>query len=160
MITDFGTSKILQDDKEAGFEMKRASSFVGTAQYVSPELLSDKMICKSSDLWSLGVMIFQMITTDWPFRGASEYFIFENIVKLKYEIPPIFPEKCEDLITKLIVLDPYKRLGDSHTGGYSALKSHPLFESVNWNDLMSQKPPPQMKLCTLGLFPVPENEHV
>uniref|UniRef100_A0A6G3MHK3 non-specific serine/threonine protein kinase n=1 Tax=Henneguya salminicola TaxID=69463 RepID=A0A6G3MHK3_HENSL len=86
MITDFGTCKCLEEGSDSNPEqfnrfvlfsivVKRASSFVGTAQYVSPELLCDKQICKryncgkiiSSDLWSLGVVIYQMVTAQWPF---------------------------------------------------------------------------------------------
>ncbi|KAF0987231.1 hypothetical protein HZS_2443, partial [Henneguya salminicola] len=164
MITDFGTCKCLEEGSDSNpeqFNLKRASSFVGTAQYVSPELLCDKQICKSSDLWSLGVVIYQMVTAQWPFYSLSEYYIFEKIKRLNYTIPECFPDICKDIVQKLIVfywfyvkkINPYERLGDSHTGGYMVLKSHPFFEGIDWERLTEQEPPAQLRLCTLELLP-------
>jgi len=82
-VADFGCSKILEDrsaadgvplpDKSALNEndrpRQRTNSFVGTAQYVSPELLTEKTISPSSDLWALGCIIYQMIAGLPPFRS-------------------------------------------------------------------------------------------
>lgn len=67
-ITDFGTAKVLSSDNKK----VRANSFVGTAQYVSPELLTDKSACKSSDLWALGCIIYQLVAGLPPFRAGNE----------------------------------------------------------------------------------------
>lgn len=67
LITDFGSAKIVSDNTENESteseerEKRRKNSFVGTAQYVSPELLQDLPASCSSDLWALGCIIFQMI---------------------------------------------------------------------------------------------------
>lgn len=76
-VADFGCSKILEQpddavDKSILDENKprqRTNSFVGTAQYVSPELLTEKTISPSSDLWALGCIIYQMIAGLPPFRS-------------------------------------------------------------------------------------------
>ncbi|XP_014872385.1 putative 3-phosphoinositide-dependent protein kinase 2 isoform X2 [Poecilia latipinna] len=65
-ITDFGTAKQLSSDSKQA----RANSFVGTAQYVSPELLTEKSACKSSDLWALGCIIYQLVAGLPPFRAG------------------------------------------------------------------------------------------
>lgn len=84
-ITDFGTAKILNTetnpngthiasngetpgDPTDGIESDRAVSFVGTAEYVSPELLRDKNACKSSDLWAFGCILFQLIAGRPPIK--------------------------------------------------------------------------------------------
>uniref|UniRef100_A0AAY4D7M2 3-phosphoinositide-dependent protein kinase 1 n=1 Tax=Denticeps clupeoides TaxID=299321 RepID=A0AAY4D7M2_9TELE len=136
-ITDFGTAKQLSSDSKQA----RANSFVGTAQYVSPELLTEKSACKSSDLWALGCIIYQLVAGLPPFRAGNEYLIFQKIIKLEYEFPEKFFPKAKDLVKQLLLLDPCKRIGCEEMGGYEPLKSHPFFESISWSDLHLQTPP-------------------
>uniref|UniRef100_A0AAR2J4R3 3-phosphoinositide-dependent protein kinase 1 n=1 Tax=Pygocentrus nattereri TaxID=42514 RepID=A0AAR2J4R3_PYGNA len=136
-ITDFGTAKQLPSDSRQA----RANSFVGTAQYVSPELLTEKSACKSSDLWALGCIIYQLVAGLPPFRAGNEYLIFQKIIKLEYEFPEKFFPKAKNLVEQLLLLDPCKRLGCEEMGRYEPLKSHPFFESISWDDLHLQTPP-------------------
>uniref|UniRef100_A0A8C9S4F2 3-phosphoinositide-dependent protein kinase 1 n=1 Tax=Scleropages formosus TaxID=113540 RepID=A0A8C9S4F2_SCLFO len=136
-ITDFGTAKQLSSDSKQA----RANSFVGTAQYVSPELLTEKSACKSSDLWALGCIIYQLVAGLPPFRAGNEYLIFQKIIKLEYEFPEKFFPKAKDLVEQLLSLDPTKRLGCEEMGGYNPLKAHPFFESITWENLHLQTPP-------------------
>eukprot|EP01135_Chromosphaera_perkinsii_P002866 Nk52_evm21s229 gene=Nk52_evmTU21s229 len=121
---------------------KRANSFVGTAEYVSPELLTDKCASKSSDLWALGCIIYQLIAGKPPFRGANEYQTFQLIIKLELDFPKGFPEVAKDIIQKLLVLDPKERIGCEHRGGFAELKKHPFFKDITWDGLHLQTPPP------------------
>nr|XP_025040557.1 3-phosphoinositide-dependent protein kinase 1 isoform X5 [Pelodiscus sinensis] len=136
-ITDFGTAKVLSADSRQA----RANSFVGTAQYVSPELLTEKSACKSSDLWALGCIIYQLVAGLPPFRAGNEYLIFQKIIKLEYDFPEKFFPKAKDLVEKLLVLDATKRLGCEEMGGYGPLKAHPFFETITWENLHHQTPP-------------------
>ena len=157
LITDFGSAKILkadpkttvqhpadEDDEEKQFRRPRRNSFVGTAQYVSPELLTDKTASRASDLWALGCIVYQMVAGLPPFRSRSEYKIFQQIIKLEYEIPDGFSELAKSLVGQLLVLDPSKRLGaqDEHGAGYPSIRAHPLFEGINFETLHEQNPPP------------------
>ncbi|XP_070782855.1 3-phosphoinositide-dependent protein kinase 1 isoform X2 [Enoplosus armatus] len=119
----------------------RANSFVGTAQYVSPELLTEKSACKSSDLWALGCIIYQLVAGLPPFRAGNEYLIFQKIIKLEYEFPEKFFPKAKDLVKQLLSLDPSKRIGCEEMGGYDPLKQHPFFDTISWSDLHVQTPP-------------------
>ncbi|XP_056676061.1 3-phosphoinositide-dependent protein kinase 1-like [Monodelphis domestica] len=141
-ITDFGSAKILaQAGGGGGGKPARMNSFVGTAEYVSPELLLDKGTCKSSDLWALGCIIYYLVAQEPPFQAQSEYFIFQKIMRLNYAFPKEFFPKARDLVEKLLVLDSAHRLGCEDMGGYRALKAHPFFETVTWDDLHLQTPP-------------------
>uniref|UniRef100_A0A4W3ITD1 3-phosphoinositide-dependent protein kinase 1 n=1 Tax=Callorhinchus milii TaxID=7868 RepID=A0A4W3ITD1_CALMI len=119
----------------------RANSFVGTAQYVSPELLTEQSACKSSDLWALGCIIYQLVAGLPPFRAGNEYLIFQKIIKLDYEFPEKFFPKAKDLVKKLLVLELTKRLGCEEMGSYTPLKAHPFFEAISWENLHLQTPP-------------------
>jgi 3-phosphoinositide dependent protein kinase-1 len=149
-ITDFGTAKFLKEPKkpEDGSndmppldsmeipEDERASSFVGTAEYVSPELLTDKNACKASDLWAFGCIIFQLLAGRPPFKAANEYLTFQKIVRLEYEFPMGFPPVARDLVERLLVLDPARRLPIEH------IKNHEFFDGISWGrGLWKQKAP-------------------
>eukprot|EP01117_Protostelium_nocturnum_P013516 TRINITY_DN5049_c0_g1_i1.p1 TRINITY_DN5049_c0_g1~~TRINITY_DN5049_c0_g1_i1.p1 ORF type:complete len:441 (+),score=112.84 TRINITY_DN5049_c0_g1_i1:169-1491(+) len=132
-LTDFGTAKIIGTEKHA-----RSNSFVGTAEYVSPELLKNKVTSKSSDLWALGCIIYQMIAGRPPFRGPNDYMVFEKVMSHALVFPAGFPETPKDLINKLLVVEPDERLG---ARAFADLKAHPFFRNVNWKDLQNQSPP-------------------
>uniref|UniRef100_A0A4X2LYK1 3-phosphoinositide-dependent protein kinase 1 n=1 Tax=Vombatus ursinus TaxID=29139 RepID=A0A4X2LYK1_VOMUR len=136
-ITDFGSAKILPPcSKQA-----RANSFVGTAYYVSPELLMEKSACKSSDLWALGCVIYYLAAGLPPFQARNEYLVYQKIIKLAYDFPEQFFPKAKDLVGKLLVLDSTNRLGCEEMGTYGALKAHPFFENITWDNLHLQTPP-------------------
>ena len=147
-ITDFGTAKIIHTGNkgpdgrpdagqgEDGSEDNKANSFVGTAEYVSPELLKDKNACKASDLWAFGCIIYQLLAGRPPFKAGNEYQTFQKIVALDYEFPSGFPEVAKDLVQKLLVIEPSDRLS---IGG---IKHHPFFLGVSWGPgLWTQKAP-------------------
>lgn len=163
LITDFGSAKILDnrktttttttttttsdgdpDAQQQQYRRERRGSFVGTAQYVSPELLTDKTASRASDLWALGCIVYQMVAGLPPFRSRSEYMIFQKILKLEYEIPDGFDELAKSLVSQLLVLEPTQRLGalDAHGDGYPSIRAHPFFEGVNFETLHEQTPPP------------------
>lgn len=137
-ITDFGTAKIIANGED------RANSFVGTAEYVSPELLQNKVAYKSSDLWALGCIVYQFLAGRSPFRAMNEYLCFQKITKLEYEIPEGFPDNATDLVTKLLVLDATKRLGCDQMGGFGPLKAHIFFADTDWDKIPEQTPPKLM----------------
>ncbi|KAH8816304.1 kinase-like domain-containing protein [Xylogone sp. PMI_703] len=153
-ITDFGTAKLLPDPREAKDSQKdydipgteneeeedtRARSFVGTAEYVSPELLTNKNACKASDLWAFGCIIYQLLTGRPPFKAAGEYLTFQKIVALDYEFPPGFPPAARDLVERLLVLDPQRRLSIEH------IKNHEFFQGIKWGRGLWKMKAPRLK---------------
>ncbi|KAL5507123.1 PKH1 [Sanghuangporus vaninii] len=138
-ITDFGTGKLLEEGSE------RTGTFVGTAQYVSPELLTANNTSKASDIWAVGCIIFQMIAGKFPFHALSEYLMWQKVKSLDYTFPDGFDEIAKDLVQKLLVIDPTQRLGAGESGtpyDIEALRCHPFFKDVNWETLWSDPAPP------------------
>jgi 3-phosphoinositide dependent protein kinase-1 len=145
-ITDFGTGKILDDkskNSQNGPDIvpgarsnERAASFVGTAEYVSPELLTNKEGGKPTDLWAFGCIIYQLLSGRPPFKGATEYLTFEKILALDYTFPIGFPPLARDLVERLLVPDPSKRLTVEH------VMNHEFFKGIQWGvGLWKQKAP-------------------
>ncbi|KAF2840184.1 kinase-like protein [Patellaria atrata CBS 101060] len=149
-ITDFGTAKILPKptpisgdatpgDLLDGAETSRALSFVGTAEYVSPELLNSRNACKASDLWAFGCIIYQLLAGRPPFKAANEYLTFQKIVNLEYTFPEGFPEIAKDLVERLLVSDPDKRLPIEH------IRNHQFFDGVQWGTRLWKQKAPRLK---------------
>lgn len=128
LITDFGSAQIyVEDNKDPKTSSDRRNSFVGTAQYVSPEMLKSRQATNKSDLWALGVIIFQMITNVMPFNASNEYLIYQKIQRLEYEYPEDFDQNARDLVSSLIKLEPIERLGSSddlQNDGYISIRRH------------------------------------
>ncbi|KAI7862322.1 phosphoinositide-dependent kinase-1, partial [Spinellus fusiger] len=139
-ITDFGSAKIGTDATEPA--KANARSFVGTAEYVSPELLCSDPVAKEADLWAFACVLFQMLSGRSPFKAPTDYLIFQNIKGLDYTFPPDFPQSACDLIQKLLVLDPTQRLGSAATGGMEAIRQHPFFNGIEWDRLFDMPAPP------------------
>jgi len=116
-------------------------SFVGTAQYVSPEILTSRGSSRASDLWAIGCIIYQMITGLPPFQSPSEWLIFKKIEKLDYNFQEGFNEEAKDIIQRLLVIEPRDRLGARDKKCYSSLKRHPFFKGVDFETLPEFTPP-------------------
>lgn len=72
-------------------EQESKGSFVGTEDYICPEIINNQEPTFASDLWSLGVMIYQFFTGKTPFKGATSFYTFENILACEYTIPDSVP---------------------------------------------------------------------
>ena len=132
-ITDFGTAKMFQQNQP--FFCQRGS-FVGSADYVSPETLKETPVGPETDLWSFGCTIYQLIVGQAPFHTDSNYSTFQLIDSCKYDFPSFVPEDAKDLISKLLVIDPSKRLGSGEWDkGYPSIKNHPFFSGIDWETL-------------------------
>lgn len=134
-VTDFGSAKILGRNGEKESTSKR--SFVGSADYVSPEVLRDEPASFASDIWAFGVVLYDFIYGKSPFRSATEFLTFQKVLKRELSFPEGFDETARDLVELALNLDPTKR------PTAQALKSHPFFAGIDWNNLWSI-PAPKM----------------
>ena len=145
-------SSEINDDKDIHNEIgnlirdKRGRTFVGTAEYVSPEVLKEEPAGFGVDLWALGIIIYQMLVGKTPFKDKTNYLIFKNIENLKIDFPEKLhiSEEAKDLVRKLLVKDPEKRLGAGQPGSKNDmehLKNHPFFGGLDFNQLQNMKVP-------------------
>ncbi|CAD8107661.1 unnamed protein product [Paramecium primaurelia] len=87
------------------------SNFVGTPEYISPEMLSNSKASKEADLWALGCIVYEFYHGKQPFTDISENAIFNNILTNNYQLDDSIPEPAQDLIKSLLALNPSERLG-------------------------------------------------
>nr|AML77243.1 putative LOV domain-containing protein [Codium fragile] len=119
----------------------RANSFVGTEEYLAPEVINAAGHGPEVDWWSLGILIHELVFGYTPFRGSHRDGTFSNILRK----PLTFPDKpevsgsCKSLIMALLVRDPSKRLGSK--AGAEEIKQHPFFDSIDWQLIRNEQPP-------------------
>ena len=140
-LTDFGSAKILVTEGIAQPEntnmstKERKNSFVGTAEYCSPELLDGRQESAKSDVWAFGCVLFKLITSHLPFKGGSEYLTFQLVLAQSITFPKTIDKEAKDLISKILIKDTDKRLN------LDQVKSHPFFGLIDWTRLIDSESP-------------------
>ena len=126
---------------------QRSMTFVGTAEYISPEVIADKPAEFGTDIWAFGVMLYQMIFNTTPFKDQSAYLTFRKIESAKVKYPTDsnnISDEAKDLLNKIFVVDPNKRLGGGNMGtqnDINHLKMHKYFKGIKWDNLKNMSPP-------------------
>ncbi|CAL1374076.1 unnamed protein product [Linum trigynum] len=119
----------------------RSMSFVGTHEYLAPEVVAGDGHGSEVDWWTLGIFVYEMFYGVTPFKGCDHESTLASVVARALEFPrePAVPGPAKDLIAHLLIKDPARRLGS--TLGAMAIKHHPFFDGVNWALLRCRKPP-------------------
>eukprot|EP00899_Mesostigma_viride_P020042 jgi/Mesvir1/28039/Mv04644-RA.1 len=109
------------------------NSFVGTAEYLAPEIINNKGHSAPVDWWSLGIFTYELLYGRTPFFGQSRSQTFRNILHAPLVFPskPMISPEAQSLIEGLLNRSPEQRLGT--LGGASEVKRHPFFRGVKWS---------------------------
>lgn len=118
---------------------ERSNSFVGTEEYVSPEVVRGDGHEFAVDWWSLGILTYELFYGTTPFKGKNRKETFRNVLMKEPEFLGK-PSPLTDLIGRLLEKDPTKRLG--YLGGACEIKEHVFFEGVGWELLTEVLRPP------------------
>lgn len=142
-ITDFGTAKLLGSDEDDAQERidydavpggvsqplkDRKTSFVGTAEYVPPELLKYNACGFETDIWAIACILYQFFHGLPPFKGGSEYLTFEKIIHIDYVYHRQLPPMVKEIIDRTLVFSPQDR------PSISEIQAMPWFAGVPWNN--------------------------
>ncbi|XP_041008401.1 serine/threonine-protein kinase D6PK [Juglans microcarpa x Juglans regia] len=119
----------------------RSTSFVGTHEYLAPEIIRGDGHGSAVDWWTFGIFLHELLHGRTPFKGNGNRETLFNVVgqPLKFPDGSCISFAAKDLIRGLLVKDPQKRLG--FKGGATEIKQHPFFESINWALIRGTHPP-------------------
>ncbi|PAN38786.1 hypothetical protein PAHAL_7G198200 [Panicum hallii] len=113
----------------------KSNSFVGTEDYVAPEIIAGRGHDFAVDWWGLGVVLYEMLYGRTPFRGQNRKETFYRVLAKQ---PELIGEQTplRDLIARLLEKDPEKRIGAR------GVKAHPFFRGVDWDRILHVARPP------------------
>ncbi|KAI4866085.1 Pkinase-domain-containing protein [Hypoxylon rubiginosum] len=137
-LCDFGLCKLDMKDED------RTNTFCGTPEYLAPELLMGKGYNKTVDWWTLGVLLYEMLTGLPPFYDENTNEMYRKILSEPLHFPSadIVPPAAKDLLSKLLNRNPEERLG---AAGSAEIKAHPFFHAIDWRKLLQRKYEPTFK---------------
>nr|AML76888.1 putative LOV domain-containing protein [Wrightia natalensis] len=121
--------------------MRASNSFVGTEEYIAPEIITGAGHTSAVDWWALGILLYEMLYGYTPFRGKTRQKTFTNILHKDLKFPGSIPAslQAKQLMFRLLHRDPKNRLGSRE--GANEVKRHPFFRGVNWALIRCRKPP-------------------
>nr|XP_025971057.1 cGMP-dependent protein kinase 2 [Dromaius novaehollandiae] len=132
-LVDFGFAKKIGSGQKTW-------TFCGTPEYVAPEVILSKGHDFSVDFWSLGILVYELLTGSPPFSGADQMMTYNLILKgiEKLDFPKIITRRPEDLIRRLCRQNPTERLGNLRNG-INDIKKHRWLNGFNWDGLKVRK---------------------
>ncbi|MFH4980468.1 hypothetical protein AB6A40_007177 [Gnathostoma spinigerum] len=137
-ITDFGLSKESVETEDKTY------SFCGTVEYMAPEVVNRRGHTVTADWWSLGVLMYEMLTGSLPFYGNNRKETMTLILKAKLSMPQFLSPSAQSLLRALFKRNPANRLG-AGPNGMENIKSHAFFSTIDWDRLYAREIEPPFK---------------
>ena len=133
----------------------RSMSFVGTHEYLAPEIIKGEGHGSAGDWWTFGIFLYELLFGKTPFKGSGNRATLFNVVgqPLRFPEAPVVSFAARDLIRGLLVKEPQHRL--AYKRGATEIKQHPFFEGVNWALIRCATPPEIPKAVEFEKIPSP-----
>ncbi|THH03865.1 hypothetical protein EW145_g5951 [Phellinidium pouzarii] len=116
------------------------STFCGTPEFMAPEILLEQRYGRAVDWWAFGVLMYEMLLGQSPFRGDDEDEIFDAILEDEPLYPITMPRDAVSILQKLLTRDPNRRLGSGKVDA-EEIKGHPFFKDVDWDAVLNKQYP-------------------
>jgi len=139
VITDFGLSKQMMVPPSGDTSEATTHTFCGTPEYLAPEVLRGQGHGTPVDWWSLGTLVYEMLTGLPPFYSANTNVMYQKILSSELRFPPEMSGDCRSFLSGLLERDPSKRFdGDD-------VMQHPWLSSIDWDKLLKKQIPAPWK---------------
>lgn len=113
-------------------------TFCGTVEFLPPEILLDKSYGRGVDWWAFGILVYQMLLQQSPFRGDDEDEIYDAILTDDPAYPSSLSKDSVSILQSLLAREPRSRLGSGPTDAQEIM-SHVFFRDVVWEDVYHKR---------------------
>lgn len=134
-IADYGLCK-----ERMGYG-NTTGTFCGTPEFMAPEILLEQKYGRGVDWWAFGVLIYQMLLGQSPFRGDDDDEVFDAILSDEPLYPIHMPRDSVSILQGLLTREPEKRLGSSPHDAEDIM-AHDYFKNINFDDIYHCRVPP------------------
>lgn len=134
-LADFGTSREVN-------KLERRFTYCGSAEYMSPEMIQKSGHGTSIDCFSLGSLLYELLTGSPPFYDEDVDVMFWKIQNEPLHIPKFLSSEVKDLLIRLLDKDPNSRLGSEFI---SDIKDHPWCADIHWKKVIKKKIDPPFR---------------
>ncbi|KAI8969746.1 kinase-like domain-containing protein [Pilobolus umbonatus] len=131
-LADYGLCKTNMEVNQT------TNTFCGTPEFMAPEVLLDQRYGRAVDWWAFGILLYEMLLAQSPFRGEDEEEIFDAILQDEITYPVGLSASAISICQALLERSPERRLGGIR-GDANEVKVHRFFAGVNWDDVLAKR---------------------
>jgi serine/threonine protein kinase len=158
-IVDFGLAKF-EDESQ----LTNSKTTLGTVAYMSPEQSNGELVDRRTDIWSLGVVLYEMLTGERPFQGNYELAVVYSILNEEHrpitEVQPGLPRELQQIVDKCLEKEPVARyctiqkLIVELNRVLTKIDSEGMIPDAKWYKKIRQAPIVTMGLVFIGLLSI------
>lgn len=137
-LCDFGLAKEIYQSNDV------THTFCGSLEYMAPEVLKGEGYGRAVDWWSLGTIIYELLTGLPPFYSENPVHMQDKILNAPLILPDHLTPAAKDLLTRLLHRNPHYRLGGGSTDA-AELRNHPFFQQTDWLNMLLKRVEPPFK---------------